>query len=92
MGASHEAGRVGGHRPDTSFKKFSECLGLLDAREIELENHIGRVIKRLVDAVPRDARFGSPRGEAVECCLPRWEIGYSVFDGSVGTIAPRKRR
>ena len=85
MGASHEAGRVGGHRPDTSFKKFSECLGLLDAREIELENHIGRVIKRLVDAVPRDARFGSPRGEAVNAAST---LGNRLFRVRCAVLAP----
>ena len=57
-----------------------KCLRLPDAWEVELENYVGRIVMGLMDAVCRDARFFSSPREAVECCLPRREIGDCVLN------------
>ena len=80
MGASCKTRRVCRYRPDTGLKKFKECLRLPDAREVELENDVGRIVMWLMDAVGCYARFTSSPSEAVECCLPSREIAYLVLN------------
>lgn len=80
MGASCKTGRVRRHRLDARLKKFKECLLLLDAREVELENDVGRIVMALMDAAGRYAGLTSLPGEAVECCFPSREIAYLVLN------------
>jgi hypothetical protein len=56
LGASCKTGRICRNRPDAGLKKSKECLRLLDAREVELENHVGRIIMGLMDAAGCYAR------------------------------------
>ena len=79
VGASRKCGRVRRHRPNAGLKKSKECLRLLDAREVKLENHVGRIVMGLMDAAGCYARLSSLPGEAVECCLPSRKIKYLVL-------------
>jgi hypothetical protein len=80
LGASCKTGRVRRHRPDAGLKKSKECLRLLDAREVELENDVGCIIMGLMNAAGCYARLTFLPSEAVERCLPSREIVYLVLN------------
>ncbi|SPE17443.1 hypothetical protein SBA5_100040 [Candidatus Sulfotelmatomonas gaucii] len=80
MRIPRQPGRVRCRRPHTRLQKLSKGLRLFHGRKIQLDDHICRIVHRLMNPMLRHPSVCALACKLVEGCLPRREVGDRVFD------------
>lgn len=76
--------RVGRSRPDLGLEEPLEAPGLVDGGELQVDDHVARIVDRLDDPFPQYAALLASLGEPAERRVPGVEVVDRVFDEQCG--------